>query len=269
MCDDTEQADPDLCPQDCPPATQTPAQAVAAERRCGDGVCDEAEQADPSLCPQDCTAGGADTPAPTPGDEPTGPPNIVFILTDDLDYAAIDHMPQLKALITDQGTTLSNFLISMPLCCPSRATILRGQYGHSTQIMGNDLPFGGFFKFSELGEEESTCATWLQDAGYRTMLAGKYLNAFPGNDDLMHIPVGWTEWYSPMQGEPYFQYDYTLNENGQQVRYGDAPEDYGTDVYARKTIEFIERSAQEGQPFFAHVSVYAPHWPTTPAPRHA
>jgi arylsulfatase A-like enzyme len=85
----------------------------------------------------------------------------------------------------------------------------------------------------------------------------------------MHIPPGWTEWYSPVDGVPYAQYDYTLNENGQQVVYSDEPQDYGTDVYARKTIKFIERSAQQGQPFFAHVSVYAPHWPTTPAPRHA
>lgn len=210
-----------------------------------------------------------------PADQSTAPPaqatkpNIVFILVDDLDYAAFEHMPKMKSLIADQGITLANFFISMPLCCPSRATILRGQYGHSTQIMGNDLPFGGFLKFSELGEEESTVATWLQDAGYRTMLAGKYLNAFPDSSDLMHIPPGWTEWYSPMQGAAYEQYNYTLNENGQQVVYGEEPEDYGTDVYARKTIEFIQRSVQEGQPFFAHVSVYAPHWPTTPAPRHA
>ncbi len=254
------------------PSEQTPL------GRCGDGTCDEAEQRNPALCPQDCpaptapTAAAPETPAPpagTPSEQTDARPNIVFVLTDDLDYASIEHMPQLKKLLTDQGTTLSNFLISMPLCCPSRATILRGQYGHNTQIMGNDLPFGGFVKFYELGEEESTCATWLQEAGYRTMLAGKYLNAFPDKSDLMHIPPGWTEWFSPMQGEAYTQFDYTLNENGQQVAYGNGPDEYGTDVYARRTLEFIQRSAQEGQPFFAHISVYAPHWPTTPAPRHA
>jgi hypothetical protein len=96
-------------------------------------------------------------------------------------------------------------------------------------------------------------------------LAGKYLNAFPSNDELMHTPAGWTERYSPMQGKGYTQYDYTLNEHGQQVVYGDALEDYGSDVYARQTLAFIERSIQAGEPFFAHVSVYAPHWPTTPA----
>jgi arylsulfatase A-like enzyme len=249
-------------PSATPCGTETP----TARRYCGDGTCDGPENVE--NCPQDCAAPTTSATI-TPRDQTTEQPNIVFILTDDLDYAALEFMPNLNALIGDQGTTFSNFLISMPLCCPSRATILRGQYGHNTQIMGNDLPYGGFPMFQQLGEEESTIATWLEDSGYRTMLAGKYLNAFPDQSDLMHIPPGWTEWYSPMEGEAYTQYDYTLNENGQQVAYGDQPDDYGTDVYADKTIQFIHRSVDEGQPFFAFVSVYAPHWPTTPAPRHA
>ena len=196
-------------------------------------------------------------------------PNIIFILTDDLDAASIEFMPKLQTLLIDQGTVFTNFFISMPLCCPSRAAILRGQYGHNTQILGNSLPSGGFEKFYQLNEEQSTVATWLQNAGYRTMLAGKYLNGFPLKKDLMHIPPGWTEWYSAVKGNAYSEYDYTLNENGRQVVYENDADDYGTDVYTRKTIEFIERSKKEGKPFFAYVSVYAPHGPATPAPRHA
>jgi arylsulfatase A-like enzyme len=135
--------------------------------------------------------------------------------------------------------------------------------------MSNELPFGGFPKFSQLNEEESTIATWLKDVGYQTMLAGKYLNAFPDSDDPFHIPLGWTDWFSPMEGRAYEQFNYTLNENGEPLVYGNEPDDYGTDVYAAKTIDFIERSASEGSPFFAYVAVYAPHYPTTPAPRHA
>ncbi len=255
--------------------------------RCGDGICDEAEQENPALCPQDCGAltsasealssgseaptAPAQPPLPTetaPASEPTGQPNIVVILTDDQEPETMQYMPMLNALLIDQGTTFTNFLVSMPLCCPSRATFLRAQYGHNTEIMGNDLPYGGFRKFAALNEEDSTVATWLQDAGYRTMLAGKYLNAFPDANDLMHLPKGWTEWYSPVDGDAYVQYNYVLNENGQQVEYGEEPDDYGTDVYAGKTIEFIERSVAEEKPFFAYVSVYAPHWPYTAAPRH-
>ncbi|MBI5650000.1 MAG: sulfatase [Chloroflexi bacterium] len=200
---------------------------------------------------------------------PTKQPNILFILTDDLDAASIQYMPKLKSLVTDQGTTFTNFFISMPLCCPSRAAILRGQYGHNTQILGNTEPSGGFQKFFRLDEEKSTIATWLQSAGYRTMLAGKYLNGFPDRSNLMYIPPGWTEWYSAMKGNAYGSYNYTLNENGKQVAYGNTPADYGTDVYARKTVELIERATKEGKPFFAYVSVYVPHSPATPAPRHA
>jgi arylsulfatase A-like enzyme len=210
------------------------------------------------------------TSAPTiqPSNSPTKQPNIIFILTDDLDYASIPYMPKLKSLVTDQGVTFTNFFINMPLCCPSRTEILRGQYAHNTQILGNTLPSGGFQKFFQLGEEKSTIATWLQDAGYRTMLAGKYLNGYPDRSSLMYIPPGWTEWYSAMKGNAYSEYNYTLNETGKQVAYGNKPEDYGTDVYARKTVEFIARSVKENKPFFAYVAVYAPHSPATPAPRH-
>jgi arylsulfatase A-like enzyme len=71
-----------------------------------------------------------------------------------------------------------------------------------------------------------------------------------------------------VKGSPYSEYNYTLNENGKLVEYGDKPEDYGTDVYARKSVDFIQRTAKEGKPFFIHLSVYAPHGPATPAPRH-
>ncbi len=265
---ETKPTPPPPTPEPVPPTPTSRPEATKPTGKCGDGVCDEAESKDPKLCPQDCQARPT-AAAAAPGGKIAASPNIVFVVTDDLSRAEIPHMPKLKSLITDQGTTFANFFISMPLCCPSRATILRGQYGHNTQIMGNDLPFGGFPKFADLGEEGSTIGTWLKDAGYRTMLAGKYLNAFPDAKDPMHIPAGWTEWYSPMAGEPYEQYDYTLNENGKQVVYGKKSEDYGTDVYLRKTLDFIQRSAQEGKPFFAHVGVYAPHYPYTPAPRHA
>jgi arylsulfatase A-like enzyme len=101
------------------------------------------------------------------------------------------------------------------------------------------------------------------------MLAGKYLNGFPDQRDLMFIPPGWDEWYSALKGNPYGEFNYALNENGKLVAYGNKPEDYGTDVYARKTIDFIQRTSQEGKPFFIYLAVYAPHSPATPAPRHA
>ena len=217
----------------------------------------------PTLITQPCHAVAAQS---TPSSRK---PNIVFVLTDDLDYASIQYMPKVKLLIADQGVTFTNYLVSMSLCCPSRTATLRGQYGHNTQILGNTPPTGGFERFFELGEEKSTIAVWLQDAGYSTMLAGKYLNGYPERNNLMYIPPGWTEWYSPMKGNAYSEYDYTLNENGKQVAYGNKPEDYGTDVYVHKAVDFIQRSAKDGKPFFIYLAPYAPHAPYTAAPRHA
>lgn len=198
-----------------------------------------------------------------------GKPNIVLVLTDDLDANEIQFMPKLKSLITDQGVTFQNYFVAMSLCCPSRATTLRGQYPHNTQVLGNSPPTGGYQKFFQLGEEKSTAATWLQDAGYSTMLAGKYLNGYPDKKDPLHIPPGWTEWYSAVKGDPYGEYNYTLNENGKEVAYGNTPQDYGTDVYVSKAVDFIQRSSKAGVPFFVYLAPYAPHAPYTPAPRHA
>lgn len=230
--------------------------------------------ATPANAAPDVTATVQPSAAPNAGAQPTSnppgkQPNIVFVLTDDLDAAAIQYMPKLKSLITDQGETFKNYFVSMSLCCPSRTATLRGQYGHNTQILGNMPPSGGFERFYELGEEKSTIATWLQGAGYRTMLAGKYLNGYPTRNNLMYIPPGWTEWYSAMKGNAYSEFNYTLNENGKQVAYGNKPEDYGTDVYVGKSVDFIQRSAKEGKPFFVYFAPYAPHAPYTPAPRHS
>ncbi|MCI0475948.1 MAG: sulfatase, partial [Anaerolineales bacterium] len=199
---------------------------------------------------------------------PTTRPNIIFILTDDLDVASIAFMPKLQELLVKQGATFNNFFVNVSVCCPSRATISRGQYTHNTKIFTNKPPDGGYETYHANGDENSTIAVWLQSAGYRTMHAGKYLNGYPNTVAPTFIPPGWTEWYSAAKGNPYSEYKYTLNENGKLVEYGTKPEDYGTDVYARKTIEFIQRSVKEGKPFFASINPYAPHGPSTPAPRH-
>jgi N-acetylglucosamine-6-sulfatase len=190
--------------------------------------------------------------------------NIVLIVTDDEDVAAHAFMPKTKALIEDQGTAFENFYISYPWCCPSRASILRGQYGHNTHIVGNEPPWGGFATFRKLGLEESTVATWLQGAGYRTAMIGKYLNRYVPERD--GVPPGWNEWY--VGGNAHESYDYLLNENGRMVQYGSGPEDYLGDVLTGKAVEVIRTSAGAAQPFFLYVLPYTPHSPSIAAPRH-
>ena len=197
-------------------------------------------------------------------------PNIVFILTDDLDAASYDpaQFPALQDLMTTQGVTFSNFFVDDSLCCPSRASILRGQYVHNTRVLNNGAPAGGFEAFHHLGRESSTVATWLHARGYRTGLFGKYLNGYPDTVPPRYVPPGWDVWASPSGGNPYGEYRYELNENGKLVQYGHQPDDYLVDVLARHTVHFISQSAGK-RPFFAYVAPYVPHEPATPAPRYA
>src|SRR3546814_10377291 len=85
--------------------------------------------------------------------------NIVFILSDDEDVASHAFMPKTKALIEDQGVAFENYFVTYSFCCPSRATLLRGQYSHNHRIQGNVLPTGGALKFRALGHDKSTIAT--------------------------------------------------------------------------------------------------------------
>ena len=194
----------------------------------------------------------------------TKPPNIVLVLSDDEDLGIHPYMPRVKELIEDQGTVLDNFFVPYPLCCPSRASILRGQYPHNTLVLGNWAPEGGFLTFRRLKREQSTIATWLQDAGYRTALYGKYLNDYSETDAP---PPGWDEWHAG-NADAYDNVDYKLNANGQIEAHGDAPEDYLTDVIARRAADHIRRFSAEGRPFFLYVAPFSPHSPYNPATRH-
>ena len=191
-------------------------------------------------------------------------PGIVLILTDDEDVASHELMPKTRALLERRGVRFDNFFVSYSFCCPSRASILRGQYAHNTQIVGNELPYGGFEKLRQRGLERSTVATWLQEAGYHTALLGKYINRYV--PETGGVPPGWSEWYAGGNAHP--SYDYTLNENGRIVAYGHAPDDYLNDVLTRKAVRLIETTARRGQPLFLYVSTYTPHSPAASPPRH-
>lgn len=197
-------------------------------------------------------------------------PNFVFILTDDLDSTLMPYLEHTNRLIAQEGATFTNFIITNPLCCPSRATILRGEYSHNTNILENSPGFQNFFRNTR---EEETIATWLTRGGYQTSLIGKYLNGYPIGAGKRYIPPGWTDWHVYMNqydseiGAHYY-YDYELNENGELVQYGVAPEDYSTDVFRDKSMQFILKNIQANSPFFLMLSVKPPHGPSLGAPRH-
>ena len=61
-------------------------------------------------------------------------PDLILL---DLMMPKVDGFAVLEELIRDEGATFNQFLYGMALCCPSRASILRGQYPHNTTIIGN------------------------------------------------------------------------------------------------------------------------------------
>jgi len=194
-------------------------------------------------------------------------PNILFVLTDDLDLSEMRYLPQTRALIGAHGTTFDDYFVSNSLCCPSRTTTLRGQYAHNTGVWTNGGDNGGFERAYSNGVEQDTVATRLRRAGYTTSLTGKYLNGYPNGARPDYVPPGWDNWASAVYGNPYSEYGYVLNQNQSYHLHGHRPRDYGTHVYVSLTDRFIRGAAHDHQPFFAYLSVYAPHQPATPAPQ--
>ena len=187
-------------------------------------------------------------------------------MTDDMTTGDLDWMPVTRRLLVDEGTSFDANYVNDPACCPSRVTMLTGQYAHNTGVYSNGGANGGFETAHQLGLEDDTIATRLQRAGYRTGLFGKYLNGYPNGVEPEWVPPGWTRWVSPVSGDPYSQYGYELNVDGDLVQHADAPDDYGTTVFARAARTFVRTSAQRGEPFFAALTVYAPHLPAVAAP---
>ena len=206
------------------------------------------------------SAGGAE--------EKGGKPDIVHVQTDDLSENLVRYMPHVRQMQKD-GATFSNFFVTDSLCCPSRSTGLTGQYPHNTGVFTNNGNDGGYGAFMKKGNEKKCFAPALQDAGYRTGFMGKYLNGYQPADEngtsKPYVPKGWDEW--DVAGNGYPEFDYDLNENGHVKHYGHEPEDYLTDVLSKKAASFVDSSSGAKKPFMLQINPFAPHSPSTPAPR--
>jgi N-acetylglucosamine-6-sulfatase len=201
---------------------------------------------------------------PTGAQAPTAKPNIVFILADDMRKDDLTYMPKTRSLLAEKGMSLENAFVSNALCCPSRATILRGQYAHNTGVWSNkaNVSEGGWQAYRKNGLEQDNVATRLDAAGYRTGLFGKYFNGY--NQGNTHVPPGWDRWFA---SGAFRYFDYDANDQGTIRHFGTSDSDYVTDVVGKKAKTFISTSAAQGKPFFAYVAPIAPHNPATPAPR--
>jgi arylsulfatase A-like enzyme len=193
----------------------------------------------------------------------TPPPNIVFILTDDQRAHTLWAMPHVERLLVQHGVTFRKAYVVNSLCCPSRTSILTGNYSHTTGVYTNRYPDGGFERFTQNGEDQSTIATWLHQAGYETAMVGKYLNQYKEWTDGTYIPPGWDSWNAFYTNGAGAYYNYAMTLDGTVKDYGNRPSDYSTTVLTSDAVRFIE---QARNPFFLYFATSAPHGPARPPP---
>jgi len=204
--------------------------------------------------------GGGAIAAPPARSAVPGRPDIILVVTDDQRAGTLGWLPTLNNYFVGHGIRFSRAMVPTSLCCPSRASLLTGEYSHTTRVWSNHA---GWRRFREAGMESKTVAVWLRRSGYRTGLVGKYLNAFNGSGP----PPGWGVWHS-FTGANADYYDYELiHTDGSTTRHGFGAASYSTDVLRDHALRFIANTPRE-KPFFLYFAPYAPHDPATPAPRH-
>lgn len=199
---------------------------------------------------------------PATAQQSTAKPNFVFVIADDMRKDDLKYMPKTRSLLKDKGMSFAEAFVTTASCCPSRATIMRGQYPHNTGVWRSvNSSDGGWKGYRTNSNEQDNVATRLDAAGYRTALLGKYFNGYAGTT---YVPPGWDRWFATFN---YDYFDYDVNDNGTIRHFGTSDRDYLTDVLTRQTTTFIGTSVAQGKPFFAYVAPIAPHNPATPAPR--
>ena len=187
-----------------------------------------------------------------------GPPNVVVIMTDDMrvdDLAALPKTERLLGAVDGQGASYNHAYVTLPLCCPSRATFLTGQYPHNHGVWDNAGEAGGFSAF----DDADTIPLWLQDAGYQTVMLGKYLNRYGylgAGSDPTYVPPGWTSW-AALAGPSVWNYrNFDVNVNGTVREIRDS---YQTTNFRQRAVRQIRTRVPADEPMFMWLSLLAPH----------
>ena len=198
--------------------------------------------------------------------EAVEPPNIVLVFADDADKASMEALPNIDALIAQQGMSFERFYATQPVCCPSRASLLLGRYSHNHKVWTNTASRGGGFSgFRKRKHENATIARELRTHGYVSGLFGKYLNEYgPASGSEGHVPRYWNRWFATFDAK---YYRYTVNDEGRVRTFGRRSHSYATSVFGNRARRWIGR-VRDRKPFFAFVSMTAPHSPYVDPPNH-
>lgn len=185
-----------------------------------------------------------------------GAPNFVVIMTDDqaLNTWNRDVMPRTFARMVDEGTDFEQAFAVPPLCCPARASFLTGRYPHNHGVLSNN--------YKALEDPEDVLPVWLSDAGYETMMAGKFLNGYERVEKTekgFEPAPGWDEWWG-VTGLSRKYFDYEASVDGKPVSYGSSDDDYVTNALTDAAVDFIGGRSPEDPPFFLWMPHFAPHF---------
>lgn len=212
--------------------------------------------------------------------------NILLIMADDMGAMElgcygneINRTPNIDRL-AEEGMMFSTFFAT-PVSTPSRVALMTGKYGiHTGHLNMSNLP-GGRGRGYDLSTDEYTFGQMFSDAGYSTVLAGKW--QLSGKGETLIKECGFDEYmawiykdnlaegvvyrggYFPEGTTKTSRYWYPgIMTNGKHI--GTSPEDYGPDMYSAFLMDFIRRQVKEDKPFFAYYPmtlVHAP-WQGTP-----
>jgi N-acetylglucosamine-6-sulfatase len=185
-------------------------------------------------------------------------PNVVLIQADDQTTTQFKRqfMPKTMRLLTKPGTTFTDYIATTALCCPSRASLITGQYAHNNGVSSNGNKGG----YPALIDKGNVLPVWLQQAGYNTIHVGKFLNAYQRYAQRpTDVAPGWTDWQTLLSGENYSYYRYHMSNNGRSVYHGGSNKDYATRVLTRKAVRAVRSYAPSSAPFYLQLDERAPH----------
>jgi arylsulfatase A-like enzyme len=170
-------------------------------------------------------------------------------MTDDHRWDMMTVLRQTRAWFGAGGTTFPLAFATTPLCCPSRASIMTGQYAHNTGVETN-------IDAHRL-DQGDTMQRYLQGLGYRTAIVGKYLNAWAGDPPYFHDFAIFTASEAGYVSSAF-------NINGTRVI---IPR-YSTEFITTRSVQVMRSfEANDEQPWLMYVTPFAPHKPYQPAKR--
>lgn len=181
-------------------------------------------------------------------------PNVIVVVADDQDVGLFDRelMPNTFDLLDRGATSLTDFTISTPLCCPSRATQLTGQYAHNSGVTSNDPGY------PSLADPANVLPAWLRRAGYKTAHVGRFLNGYRATAARSTDPApGWDRWIG-LTNLHYRDYELSLDGRPRQV-HGDGPRRYATRDLHRRAAALLRELIAGQAPFYLQLDELAPH----------